>query len=44
MASPLRLEASVIGWEHVQLRHYLEEGYTREIAKELGIDRGTVYR
>jgi transposase len=36
----------VFGWErHVQLRHYLEEGYTqREIAKELGIDRRTVYR
>jgi len=36
----------VLGWErHVQLRHYLEEGYTqREIAKELGIDRRTVYR
>lgn len=34
------------GWErHVQLRHYLEEGYTqRELAKELGIDRRTVYR
>jgi len=36
----------VFGWErHVQLRHYLQEGYTqREIAKELGIDRRTVYR
>lgn len=29
----------------MQLRHYLEEGYTqRQIAKELGIDRRTVYR
>ena len=36
----------MFGWErHVQLRHYLEEGYTqREIAQELGIDRRTVYR
>ena len=36
----------MIGWERaVQLRHYLEEGYTQtEIARELGIDRRTVYR
>ena len=36
----------MFGWErHVQLRHYLEEGYTQtEIAKELGIDRRTIYR
>jgi transposase len=42
----MRQEAPVIGWErHVQLRHYLEQGYTQtQIAKELGIDRRTVYR
>ena len=36
----------MIGWErHVQLGHDLDEGYTqREIAKELGIDRQTIYR